>query len=52
MKKTIVLKKDNKKTMVQNQEEMTNGRQMGFAKAWTLGIITSLVTIGIIFKEL
>lgn len=38
----------NGQPIVQNQEQMNNGRQMGFIKVWMLGIITTIVSIGIV----
>lgn len=38
----------NGQPIVQNQDEIINGRQMGFAKVWILSIITIIVSIGII----
>ena len=38
----------NGQPIVDNQEQMTNDRQMGFAKVWLLGLITTLVSVGII----
>lgn len=38
----------NDQPVMGNKEQMTSGRQVGFVKVWILGIITTLVSIGII----
>lgn len=38
----------NGQQIADNQAQMTNGRQMGFAKVWILGILATLVSLGII----
>ena len=38
----------NGQPIVQNQEIISNNRTMGFAKVWVLGILTTIVSAGII----
>ena len=38
--------------IVDNQESMDNARRMGFAKVWILGILTALVSFGIIILNI
>lgn len=38
----------NGQPIIQNQEIISNNRTMGFAKAWVLGILTTIASIGII----
>jgi len=38
----------NGQPIVQNQDMIPNNRTMGFAKVWVLGILVTIVSLGII----